>query len=304
MKKIFLFLAIATTTLIVSCSDDENTTDPNAATLIVLSSNVDAIVLGESVTFTVTDNKAGVVTAAAKIFVNNVAISGATFTPDAAGTFLITATFKNTNNVILESNPLTIAVTAAGENSIFVNGQNYSVENSILIFYGGYAEDEEAATATHGLFSMIAFDGDPNDEEFEPQNYIDIEFIVALAADGTLAFPSSTNTQFLQIYEAQVGGFEIDFTSQEGGTFVNANFPEAVNVPHSFSCTADYNLGSSLEVNFDGNWLGFVDGVSESKTESNRNFVKMSSLSSTKMLSKKDVSKLKVAAKAKVLAKN
>ena len=112
MKKLFLFLAVASTTMFVSCSDDDSKkNDPDAATSIVLASNLATIELGQSVTFTVTDSNAEVVTSESTILVNNVEIDGTTFTPDEVGTYTIKANYKNTNSVTLMSNEITVVVT-------------------------------------------------------------------------------------------------------------------------------------------------------------------------------------------------
>ena len=69
------------------------------------------IELGQSVTFTVTDSNAEVVTSESTILVNNVEIDGTTFTPDEVGTYTIKANYKNTNSVTLMSNEITVVVT-------------------------------------------------------------------------------------------------------------------------------------------------------------------------------------------------
>lgn len=141
MKKIFLFLAVASTAIFTSCSsdDDSKANDPNAATAIVLVANVTSIELGESVTLTVTDNNAKLVTSTSKISANNVEITGATFTPDAVGTFVMTATHVNTNGVVISSNEVTVTVTApvVASNSIVVDGVNYPTDSDSMLYYLG-----------------------------------------------------------------------------------------------------------------------------------------------------------------------
>lgn len=269
MKKIFLFLAVASASMFVSCSDDDSNgpaVDPNAATSIVLAANVNAIEVGESVILTVTDNNAQVVTSNSAILVNDVAISGSTFTPDVAGTFTVKATYTNTNNVVLTSNSLTITVAEPVNiepNSIFVNDTNYAVNTSVLVFFGGYAADPDATVATHGLWSYIMTDDTTGNVISNPasaNNYIDVEMIVPIV-DGSAPFPTPANASFLDIYEIHVAGEEVVLTSQEGGSMVLSEFPSAVNMPHAFSATANYNAGSSLAADFNGNWLGFIDAT-------------------------------------------
>lgn len=265
MKKIFLFLAVASTSMFVSCSDDEDTNNGPAVTSITLAGSASEVMAGDPVTFTVTDNNGTVVTSNATITANNTAITGGVFSTEEAGTYTIKATYTNSSNVVLESNELTVVVlpTSANPNSILVNGMNYSVNTSVLVFFGGYAEDPNATTATHGLWSYIMTDDTTGDVIFDTttaNNYIDVEMIVPIV-DGSAPFPTPANASFLDIYEVHAAGTEVTITSQEGGSMVLTEFPDAINMPHAFSATANYNAGSFLAANFNGNWLGFVDAT-------------------------------------------
>lgn len=262
MKKLFLFLAMASTTMFVSCGSDDNgggTTPPVVVepTGIVLTASATAVQVGTPVTFTVKNNlvPAVDVTASSTFTANNVAFNGPTFTPIEAGTFSIVA-----KNGTLTSTALVITVTAppvvAEENSIFINGENNAVTNSLLVFWSGYAEDPEATEATHGLFSMLTFN---NETGAKTGNFIDVEFIVPVDAEGALVFPTPANSEYLDIYEVFVNGSEVTLTTQESGSLTLGDFPSAINMPHAFSATCNYNTGSTLSVDFDGNWLGFSD---------------------------------------------
>ncbi len=274
MKKIFLFLAVASTTMFVSCSkdDDSKANDPNAATAIVLAANVTTITLGESVTFTVTDNNAKLVTATSKISANNVEITGATFTPDAVGTFVMTATHKNTNGVVISSNEVTVTVNAVvvgpTANSILINGTNHPINTSVLIFWGGYDANnpENPTTATHGIFSYVMTDDTTGEVIYDTttaNNYLDAEMIVALNAQGQVSMPTPTNATYLDFYEVIVNGAEVVATSQGTGTMTMGALPSAINMPHTFTMATTYNNGSVLAANFNGNWLGFLDGTAQ-----------------------------------------
>lgn len=170
MKKLFLFLAVASTSMFVSCSDDDSKGDgggSTAATSIVLAANVTAVEVGQPVVFTVTDNNAKVVTSTSTILVNNVEITGSTFTPTEAGSFAIKATHKNSKDVVLESNTVTVTVTepAVADDSFVVNGVNYETPTALYQYLGifelstdnyviGYAfnpfeEVEEAGSFTY-----------------------------------------------------------------------------------------------------------------------------------------------------------
>ncbi|WP_432671376.1 hypothetical protein [Flavobacterium sp. SM2513] len=189
MKKLFLFLAVASTSMFVSCSDDDSkdggeTIDPNAATQIVLAANVTEIELGESVTFTVTDNNADVVTSSSSILVNDVEIDGATFTPDVAGTFTVQANHTNTNDLVLESNEITIVVSEAvvvvtASDSFVIDNVNY--ETSIAGF--GFRGIYNAATAGEYI---IVWDFNPYFEDgTEYPNDLYLTMISAITPSGT-----------------------------------------------------------------------------------------------------------------------
>jgi hypothetical protein len=295
MKKIFLFLAVAGTAFFTSCGSDDNggSTTP-VATSIALTSDVATVQVGGAFTFTVTNNLAANVTSSSQFFVDGstTALASNVFTPTAAGTYSVVA-----KNGTLTSPALSLTVTAAGpvagDDSIFINGTNNAITNSALVFYGGYAEDPNAEAATHGLFSMLAFD---NETGAATGNYIDVEFLVPINAEGGIDFPTPANSTFLDIYEAYIGGNEVTFTTQQGGTLTLTDFPETTNAPHAFSATANYNSGSSLAVNFDGNWLGFYD-------QSERPAARNASYKVTKIASKSEIAKIRTAAKAKFLKK-
>ena len=274
MKKIFLFLAVASTTMFVSCSkdDDSKSTDPDAATSIILAANVTSVEVGQPIKFTVTDNNAKVVTTSSTMTANNVEFSGDTFTSEVAGTFVIKATHKNTNEVVLTSNEVTVTVTAPvvgpTANSILINGTNHPINTSILIFWGGYDANnpDNPTTATHGIFSYVMTDDTTGEVIYDTttaNNYLDAEMIVALNAEGQVSFPTPTNATYLDFYEVIVNGAEVVATSQGTGTMTIGALPEAINMPHTFTMATTYNNGSVLAADFNGNWLGFLDGTAE-----------------------------------------
>lgn len=214
MKKIFLFLAVASMTAFTSCSSDDDsngggTTDPNAATGIVLASNVQNITLGESVTFTVTDNKANIVTTTSKILANNVEISGATFTPDAVGTFTIKATYKNTNDVTLESNVVTITVVApvVAAGKFTYEGVDYALDNMGFAVHGSGSNITVLNFAEEGqpeewvsLWVGYAYSGDDAQTSL---NYYSYYFTLpATVVDGVatdIPFPGEAEATFLDL---------------------------------------------------------------------------------------------------------
>ena len=298
MKKILLFLAVASTTMFVSCSDDDSKgggkTDPDAATSIVLAANIATIEAGsgEAVILTVTDNKTNVVTSDATFFANDVEISGSTFTSDVAGTFTLKATYKNTNDVVLTSNTVTVTVTepvTVEPNSMFFNDQNYPVNTSILVFWGGWAADENATEATHGLWSYVMTDdttGGVINDPSTANNYIDVELIVPVV-DGNVDLPTNQNATYLDFYEAYVNGTEVTATSHGAATFNIGELPSAINMPHVFSVNATYNETSTYAVDFNGNWLGLLDATAAKPVATNGKGLKAKLMTKEQVLAKK-----------------
>ena len=296
MKKLFLFLAVASTSMFVSCSDDDSKGDggggSTAATSIVLAANVTAVEVGQPVVFTVTDNNAKVVTSTSTILVNNVEITGSTFTPTEAGSFAIKATHKNSKDVVLESNTVTVTVTApvtVEPNSMFFNNENYPVNTSVLIFWGGWAADENATEATHGLWSYVMTDDTTGEVIYDTttaNNYIDVELIVPVV-DGNVALPTNQNATYLDFYEAYVNGTEVTATSHGAATFNFGTLPSAINMPHVFSVSATYNGTSTYAVDFNGNWLGLLDATAAKPVATNGKGLKAKLMTKEQVLAKK-----------------
>ncbi|CAM4119007.1 hypothetical protein FLAN108750_11395 [Flavobacterium antarcticum] len=143
MKKLFLFLAVASMTAFTSCSSDDDSsgpaTDPNAATSVILSSNVETVQVGEMFTFVLTDNKNNIVTASAdtKFYADNVVLTSPTFTPTAPGSFTIRATYKNTNGLELASNEIIVKAVPAPSNSLVLGGTSYETASGSMLYYLG-----------------------------------------------------------------------------------------------------------------------------------------------------------------------
>ena len=211
MKKILLFLAVASTTMFVSCSDDDSKgggkIDPDAATSIVLAANVTTIeaASGEAVVLTVTDNNAKVVTSTSTFTANDVEISGATFTSDVAGTFTIKATYKNTNDVVLTSNVVTVVVTEpvvtpVANDSFVIGDVNYETNMGAFAFRGIFNAE------TAGEY-IIVWDFNPYFEDgTNYPNDLYLTMVSSIAPTGTnpetgaptftIAYPTAGNYTF------------------------------------------------------------------------------------------------------------
>ena len=132
MKKLFLFLAVASTTIFTSCSTDDANNGPTA-TSIVLTADVTEVIIGETVTFTVTNNLNAVVTSTTNFTANDAAISGAVWTPTTPGTFQVKAM-----NGQLVSNVITVIVSdlAVANNSFVIDNVNYETPNALFQYLG------------------------------------------------------------------------------------------------------------------------------------------------------------------------
>lgn len=87
--------------LIYSCSSDDGGGDSPSVTSITLTSSSQTLDIGGQFTFTVKDNNNQDVTSQSTITVGGVAISGNTYTANAAGTYQVKATYNNvTSNVV------------------------------------------------------------------------------------------------------------------------------------------------------------------------------------------------------------
>ncbi|MDD3003861.1 hypothetical protein [Flavobacterium sp.] len=301
MKKLFLFLAVASTTMFVSCSDDDSKKDGGepAATSIVLAANVTSVEVGQPVVFTVTDNNAKVVTSTSTILVNNVEITGATFTATEAGTYAIKATHKNSKDVVLESNTVTVTVTApvttAGK--FTYQGVDYALDNMGFAVHGSggnitvlnFAEEgqpEEYAS----LWVGYAYSGDDAQTSL---NYYSYYFTLpATVVDGTVTevkFPGEAEATFLDLTVYINDAQNPTDVSVDGGslTFTTFDLGETANDPMFSKNSSALTSGGTAVIShsYDGelasvstaNLLGSAKGA---KTTSKGAF---KSLSSKKM---------------------
>ena len=168
--------------LIVGCSGggDEPTesnnntnTTTNQVTSITLSSDVNAVLVGEAITFTVTTNTNENVSSSALITVGGAALSGNTFIPTTAGTFSVMATYNSiTSNAInvsadAELTSITLSTNSSnlfqGDNIVFVvtgdTGEDLTSQASIMyndINIGGHV----FTTSIYGQHEFVAtYDG-------------------------------------------------------------------------------------------------------------------------------------------------
>jgi len=257
MKKLFLFLAMASTTMFVSCGSDDNGGGTPAATSIVLTASATTIDLGQPVTLTVKDNNGTDVTARATFFDGTTAVTSP-YTPTTAGSHSLTAKFDN-----LTSPAVVVTVNAvATANSIFINGANNTISNSVLALWG---QNEDGTL----LWSMLTFDvksgteaGDAIFDAAARNHYIDVEFTTAGDIQN---LPTTADATFSDIYEVYVSGTKVELQAVTSGEITLGVWPAGINQPHAFDASAAYG-SSNLEVNFNGNWLGFYDDTAAARS--------------------------------------
>ena len=272
MKKIFLFLAVASTSMFVSCSDDEDTNNGPAVTSITLTSDVTEVVAGEPVTFTVTDNNAAVVTSNSTITANNTPITGGVFTTEEAGTYTVKATYTNSSNVVLESNTITVIVNAATvPNNYTFNGTVYSIDNMIFQVDGNSTDGisifnvptSGGETVPCSLWMGVAFNGELSGLA-TATHYYQYTLFVPAVVDGTGAvtginLPGEATAIAGDVYaEEDLVPFDLD--TVDGGTVTFANFTEVASAPTVTENASIFSAGSTTVISH------FYDGVLKGNT--------------------------------------
>lgn len=258
MKRLFFFLTVASTATFVSCgSDDSDGTAVPVASSIILASNVTTIDVGQSVTFTVTDDLANVVTESSEFFANDVAIEGATWTPTAAGTFTIHATHTNGDDEVLISNDVVVVVS---QNYINYNNAITETTAGDMYFWGVYYTDA-SQTSLVSLWSVIAHDGDLGTGGVAPGNIAFVDFWMPYTEGQDLELPTAgIYTWAAPFPPAAFVELTLDGTAVEITDFnaVSVNLTEltslgAGDAEISFKTTTTVNGTSTLNTAFTGN---------------------------------------------------
>ena len=208
MKKLFCFLAVAATAAFTSCSsDDDNTSNPpvDEVTAINIAANSTSVELGNSITFTVTDQDGDVVNDAV-LTVNGETITNP-WTPAAVGNYTVTATFvglsdniavtvteetiepvEPNNSFVINDVNFETPVTLFGYNTIVETAEG-SGEYIIVWDFNPFLEQVEGETATYpnDLYLTLAFPIEPTgEEEGEPT------FTIVPPTAGTFTYTSET----------------------------------------------------------------------------------------------------------------
>ncbi|WP_457616329.1 Omp28-related outer membrane protein [Lutibacter sp.] len=143
MKNIRLthILAVTFVLLLTSCSSSSSSDGLETGTdTIQLSSSATTIDLGGTFTFTVKDDHNSDVTSQSVFYIDNNAISGNTFTPNAAGTYTVSAKYAN---ITSQSILLTVNATATLSSIILSSDKNELIlgETATLSVFGNEGTD-------------------------------------------------------------------------------------------------------------------------------------------------------------------
>lgn len=125
LSKLFYFFII---TVLFSCSSPSDETpivDPSGSTSISLTSDKATLEIGETITFTVTDNEDENVTSQSTILINGASISGSTYVPLEAGSYEANATYESLESFKIyftATAPITLTSVniTASSNAVFI----------------------------------------------------------------------------------------------------------------------------------------------------------------------------------------
>ncbi|MFY0480976.1 hypothetical protein ACI6PS_00110 [Flavobacterium sp. PLA-1-15] len=240
--------------MFVSCGSDDNGGGTPAATSIVLTASATTIDLGQPVTLTAKDNNGNDVTARATFYDGTTVITSP-YTPSTTGAHSLTAKLDN-----LTSASVIVTVNAvAATNAVFFEGENFDVNQSAAVFWGGYDQDGDG-TADHALWSVLVFVGTDisTASSADSAQYVDVEFLTALDAEGGVVLPTVANAIYLDIYEMWLDSTEVPVDGQGEGSLVLSEDLTNDLTATSFVATCDV-AGSPMEINYDGSFLGIFD---------------------------------------------
>lgn len=263
MKKLFFFLALAGTTFLTSCNNDDDKTA--SATSLVLTSDVATAELGASFTFTVTNNLNANVTATSTLTANEVAVTGNVFTPTAPGTYTVTAV-----NGALTSAPVTVTVTLPA-NTFFVNNQVLTTEASLLVYLG--TDDNNVNSWVAAAYNETT------------QDEVDVYFTSTQVDEMYIDFPTTGNLTLTTNVPGTTEAAVYYNTTEELDTatltalslnITAINVPEADGDPQDW--TYNYSLtnaaGITVSGNFSGDWE-FLNATGKG-TSASKNIIKVS----------------------------
>lgn len=139
MKKITNILTLfLLATFVISCSKDD---DNNGVSSIILSSSAETIQLGNDLIFTVMGNNKEDITAESIFYIDGEVISSNMYTPQTEGQITVIAKYTSGEKLI-ESNVLTINVTAIPVTDIVLSSDNTSLEVGEIFTFSVVANNQ------------------------------------------------------------------------------------------------------------------------------------------------------------------
>lgn len=268
MKKLFLFLAMASTTMFVSCGSDDSDSTPvvppvEGATAITVTASATAVEVGMPVTFTVKNNltPAVDVTSSSTFTANGVAFNGPTFTPTAANVGTVTIVAKNGT---LPTASVVITVTAApvvANNSVVVANVPFTTNLSILYYLGTTADNIN-------VFVANSYNQVGTGETATYPNDVYMYFTSAQISETTLDIPAvgvydfGTDAEAMKTIDANI--IVADDEILETGVATNATLNISAFTASqaasnwTYTYTATLANGSVVNGHYSGDW-GFVN---------------------------------------------
>jgi hypothetical protein len=285
MKKLFLFLAMASTTMFVSCGSDDNSntsTPPieEQPTAITLTASASTVQVGTAVTFTVKNNLVPVVdvTSSSTFTANNVAFNGPTFTPTEAGTFNIVA-----KNGTLTSTAFVLTVTAPpveAKGKYTFSGVDYDVNNMFFRVHGSGTSitqlnfaDEGAPLDVRTLWVAVMYNGEEADSA-TAGHYMEFMFTIPSIDNGddtfTPQFPGEAPATFFNVYaEEDLTPFDLEAVTGGSITFDSFVFEQTGSSSANSSVLGD-GTNTLISHNWDGDLTSTIVAVGATNLLGNR----------------------------------
>ena len=149
MKKLNLLLAAMFFGLFISCSKSDSGTGDTGIQSISIATDFVTRFTGESCTFTVVTNEGTDVSSQAEIIVNNTPIVGNVFTPTAAGSYAVKATFSNQTSQVIFVNVTVAPIPLA---SITLTSNPLSVLTGDVLTFAVTGNNTSVLTSTSTVF--------------------------------------------------------------------------------------------------------------------------------------------------------
>ncbi|MFL9844892.1 hypothetical protein [Flavobacterium rhizosphaerae] len=231
----------------------------NPATSVSVAVSATEVNVGDEVTFTATTNTSVDVTEDAVFYVNDVAIEGNAFTPDASGSYSVHAVYQE-----LTSEDVMFTATLEGTNIALLNGTEYTTDKSTLYYLGSDLE----AGLSYWVANPYNQVGEGDDASYPNDVYIyfttaQLSESLDLPTTGSYTFGDDATVNSIFNVEVYLdSNTYADDTEVATDASMNISAFEAGNTVESQTWTYDYTItlanGDVVSGNYDGQW-GFYD---------------------------------------------